>query len=192
MTAKSRRSRFKVAIAVVAAGFAVLLLADVAWTLLFGRPYRGPHLEGTAVSHLRSYLGGQGTFQRIDRYGKDTCVYANPVDGVGFPDLFRVGGPVEEPDGDELKLIDLSFARATSPGKPKAGYWYIDIVADRRTGPYDFTKECGLCAVPATYGGYSLHTFIINIEGTVYRKDNSGKPVTVWPDVEKDGWRAEE
>jgi len=101
-------------------------------------------------------------------------------------DLFRIGGP--EGTGPELKFIDLAFASATSPDSTKAGYWFVDIVADRLTGPYDFERECGLCAVPAISGAKGYPTFVIDIQGVAYMKDNGGKPVTVFPDVEKDGW----
>jgi len=47
----------------------------------------------------------------------------------------------------------------------------------------------GLCAVPAVHGETGRHTFVIDIRNKVYKKDNGGKPVTVFPDVEeKDGW----
>jgi hypothetical protein len=143
-----------------------------------------------AVAHLRAYLGAQGTFQRVDRYGKGEFVYANPKDGVGFPDLYRIGGPLDKPDGTEIKLIDLAFARATSPETSSSGYWFVEITADGLTGrPYDYTRDCGLCAVPAVHGKSGTYTFIIDLKGTVYKKDNGGKPVTAYPDVQKDGWR---
>jgi hypothetical protein len=152
-----------------------------------------PRMAGntsSAVAAMRAYLGAQGTFQREDRYGKGKLLCANPVDGVGFPDLYRVGGPLDEPDGTELKLISLDLARATSPETAWAGYWFVDIVGDAVSGKhYDYTKECGLCGVPAVHGKTGLHTFVIDIRGTVYKKDNGGKPVTVFPDVKKDGWR---
>ncbi len=141
------------------------------------------------IAALRAYLGAQGTFQRVDRYGKGKLLYANPKDGIGFPDLYRIGGPLAVPDGTEIKLIDLALARATSPETNKAGYWFVEITSDAVPGrPYDYTKDCGLCAVPAKYRETALHTFVIDIRGTVYRNDNGGKPVTVFPDVAKNGW----
>ncbi|MHC4249070.1 MAG: DUF2950 family protein [Planctomycetota bacterium] len=142
-----------------------------------------------AIAGLRAYMGAQGAFQRVDRYGKGKRVFANTVDGAGFPDLYRIGGPLDKPDGTEIKLIDLAVVRATSPERAKAGYWFVEITSDAVTGkPYDYAVDCGLCAVPAVYGKSGLYTYIINITGTVYKKDNGGKPVTVWPDVEKEGW----
>lgn len=145
--------------------------------------------SSSAIAGLRAYLGAQGTFQRKDRYDKGELVYANPIDGTGFPDLYRIGGPLDEPDGTELKLIDLALARATSPETAKAGYWYVEIMSDGITGqPYDYTQACGLCAVPAVYGKSGIYTYIIDITGTVYKKDNGGKPVTAWSDIEEEGW----
>ena len=187
MSEKPKESRIKIAIAVVAVGVALLVGADVAWTVLFGHSH-GPNYEGAAIAGLRACLGAQGVFRREDRYGKGALVYANPVDGKGFPDLYRVGGPRESETGDELKLIDIAFARATSAESPKSGYWFVDIIADTKAGPYDFTEDCGLCAVPARYGKSGLHTFIIDARGTVYKKDNGGAAVTIWPDSKEDGW----
>jgi len=142
-----------------------------------------------APSVLRSYLGAQGTFQRVDRYGKGELVYANPIDGTGFPDLYRIGGPLDEPDGTELKLVDLAFARATSPATARYGYWYVDIVGDAVTGKrYDYKQECGLCAVPAIYGKTGINTYVVDLTGTVYWKDTHGTPVRIYPDIEKEGW----
>ena len=172
-----------------------VILAGLAAASLFASCMRWPHThprmqsdESAAIAALRAYLCAQDTFQRVDRYGKGKLVYANPKDGTGFPDLYRIGGPLEKRSVDGFRFIDFAFARATSPETPKAGYCFIDIVTDRKTGSYDFTKDCGLCAVPVVHGETGIHTFIINAEGTVYRKDNGGKPVTVFPDVESDGW----
>jgi len=141
-----------------------------------------------AIASLRAYLGAQSTFRRVDRYGKGKLVYANTIDGEGLPDLWRIGGTLEKLDGTELKLIDLAFARATSPNTAKSGYWYVEITGDAATGPYDHAQDFGLCAVPAVYGKTGLHTFIVDLTGTVYKKDTRGTPVRVYPDIEKEGW----
>jgi len=186
MMRSANRLRMSAVVALVAA-LAASTLATGCVHLFFGGRATPPVY--IAASGLRAYLGAQGTFQRLDRYGKGDLRYANPIDGTGFPDLFRIGGPLAEADGTELKLIDLVFARANSPETPKCGYWFIDIVADKVSGPYDFTKECGLCAVPFIYGETGIHTLVVDLTGTVYRKDNGGVPVTVYPDVAKDGWK---
>ncbi len=143
--------------------------------------------EAAAIAGLRAYLGAQGVFQRKAYYGDEAGkVCANPKDGQGFPDLYKVGEP--EADGGPLKLIDRTFAEATSPARPKSGYYFVDITADA-DGPYDPATDCGLCAVPARYKKSGVNTYIINFTGTVYYRDNDGKPVTTWPDVEKEGWK---
>jgi len=138
--------------------------------------------EAAAVAGCRAYLAAQGVFQRVDRYNRNMLVYANPKDGTGFPDLYRIGGPLDRPDGTELKLIDLAFARATGPESPKAGYYFVNLEYD------DYSIDCGLCAVPAQYGKSGLSTFVIDLTGTVYKKDTGGRPVTRYPDVVQDGW----
>ena len=132
--------------------------------------------ETAAVAAVRTYLGAQATFHRTDFYGKGMLVYANPKDGAGFPDLRRL------PDGTALKMIDPTFARATSPETARAGYYFVDIEYD------DYSIDCGLCAVPAEYGVTGENTFIIDVTGVTYQKDNGGQPVTVYPDVAKAGW----
>ncbi|MHC5053201.1 MAG: hypothetical protein ACYTKD_00620 [Planctomycetota bacterium] len=144
-----------------------------------------PSNETVAVGGLRAYLGGQWTFRKADRYGNGKLVFANLIDGTGFSDLWRVGGPLDEPDGTEIKLIHLANSRATSPETPKAGYWFIEIIADKKTGPYDFTKECGLCTVPAVYGVTGTPTYIVGPVGRIY---THGTPVRVFPDVDREGW----
>ncbi len=186
--------RRAVAVRVAVYGTILIVLVTLVWFAISLTVY--PHMAGntsSAVAAMRAYLGAQGTFQREDRYGKGKLLHANPVDGIGFPDLYRVGGPLDEPDGTEIKLIDLAFARATSPETARAGYWFVDIVGDAVAGKhYDYTRDCGLCAVPATYNETGLWTFIIDPRGTVHWRDNGGEPVTVWPDVQKDAWRAVE
>ncbi len=97
-------------------------------------------------------------------------------DGKGLADLYKL------PNGKHLKLIDMLFARATSADSPRAGYYFVDIKYD------DYTIDCTLCAVPARYGATGRNTFIIDVTGVAYQKDNGGKPVTVYPDVAKAGW----
>jgi hypothetical protein len=136
--------------------------------------------EAATITGCRAYLGAQGVFHRIPRYGKSKRVYANSRDGAGFPDLFQIGGPGSA--NNAIKLIDPAMARATGPATAKAGYYFVDIKYD------DYSTDCGLCAVPARYGRSGLNTFIIDITGTVYKKDTGGRPVTRYPDTAKDGW----
>jgi hypothetical protein len=180
----------KKALAVACGVGGLLLVAALHFVLV--RPYlkkrRLASNETSAIAHLRAYLGAQASFWHVDRYGKGGHLYANPKDGTGFPDLYRVGGPLDEPDGTSIKLIDLAFASATSPETAKNGYWFVDIVSDKIAGDYDFTNACGLCAVPAVYGETGIHTFIVDLTGTVYPKDTKGMPASIYPDTTKDRW----
>jgi len=135
--------------------------------------------EVAAIAGLRAYVGAQGTFHRRDYYGKGELVYANPVDGQGFSDLHEVGG-------QQIKLIDYSMARATSSTRAKAGYYFVDLTGSEE-GPYDYRYYFGLCAVPAQYPRTGRNTFVMDVTGTVYKKDTGGRPVTVYPDT-NDGW----
>ncbi|MHC4253228.1 MAG: DUF2950 family protein [Planctomycetota bacterium] len=165
---------------VVIGGVAMLLLpshAHPSWT----------RNEPAVVGALRTYLMAQNIFHKNIYYGEDTgLVYANPKDGKGFVDLHSLSGPAT--GGEPLKLVDKPFADATSPATPKSGYWFVDITAGPQ-GPFDNEVECGLCAVPAEHGKSGFKTFIVDVSGRIYGKDNGGRPVTVWPDVEKEGWQ---
>ena len=181
MKKRSRRSWIGIIVACLA-GIAILAIALP--NLLQSRMAPG---EETSLATLRTYLSAQNIFYREAFYGIGKKVYANPTDGVGFPDLYQLGGPGSR--GEELKLIDLSFARATPGGRPRGGYLYCDITGDSQ-GPWDYATNCGLCAYPAGYrkGRWPRYARIIDLTGAVYQKDTGGKPVTVWPDVEAEGW----
>ena len=142
--------------------------------------------ETAAPAYLRAYFNAQGTFHRQAWYGEELKgIYANPVNGKGFVDLYQIGGIGS--GGAEPQLIDRAFAEATSPDSHRSGYYFAEIAADAN-GPYDYTKQFGLCAVPAEYRRDGRSTYIVDNEGVVYGKDNGGKPVTVWPDIEAEGW----
>jgi hypothetical protein len=130
--------------------------------------------ETAAVAALRVYVAAQNIFHRTDFYGKGELVYANVRDGAGLPDLYEVGGR-------EIKLIDRAFARATGPETPKAGYYFVDIVKGADGRDYDPRIEFGLCAVPARYDRTGRNTLMVDVTGTVYLRDNGGKPVTRYP-----------
>ncbi len=181
MKENGKRSRIGIVVACLA-GIAILAIAVP--SILQSRMSSG---EETGLATLKMYLGAQGIFHRKDFYGIGKKVYANPTDGVGFPDLHQLGGPGS--GGEVLKLIDLSFARATPGGRPRGGYFFCDITGDSQ-GPWDYATNCGLCAYPARYrkGRRPRYARIIDVTGAVYQKDTGGKPVTVWPDVEAEGW----
>jgi type II secretory pathway pseudopilin PulG len=172
----------------------VVVVAVLGTVALVMMPSLGPHTisrnENAAVGALRTYLGAQAVFHRSRYYGQgedEPLQYANPWNGSGFPDLHQVGGP--DSRGTELKLIDLAFADAILGGTPRAGYHLCDILGDEK-GPYDFTKQFGLCAFPNEYGRTGRYTYIVDETGTVYYKNLGGFPVNIFPDVERDGWVA--
>lgn len=142
--------------------------------------------EAAAVASLRRYLAAQNEFRKTDRYGKGDRVYANPKDGKGFPDLYRL------PSGKEPKLIDAAMARALpDPSKDanaKAGYYFVNVTSDARGREYDCVIDHGLSAVPAKYGETGVSTFVIDVTGTILKKDSGGKPVTKHPGVDAEGW----
>ena len=179
---KERSGRSWIGITVLCvAGVAILAIAVP--NLLQSRMAPG---EETSLATLRMYLSAQNIFHRKDFYGIGRKVYANPTDGVGFPDLYQLGGPGS--GGEVLDLIGLSMARAVPGGEPRGGYLYCDITGDPN-GPWDYSVDCGLCAYPAERGRkWPRYTRIIDVTGAVYQKDIGGEPVTIWPDVEADGW----
>ncbi|MHC4202323.1 MAG: DUF2950 family protein [Planctomycetota bacterium] len=155
--------------------------------------------EDVAIAGLRAYVSAQEEFRKADRYGIGRKVYANPKDGSGFRDLYHIGydgtTTPEEPVPD---LIDRTFAQADvalAERRAKAGYLFVDITGDA-DGPYDYTYQFGLCAVPRHYGRRAPATFMVDHTGSVWQIDSSTrtsvgcepKPVTTWPDVEKEGW----
>ncbi len=156
-------------VVIVGGGLFVIMMpthSHPAWT----------YYERDATAALRTYLSAQEIFANSSRYSNAKGrVYANPRDGKGLADLSAAG------------IIDEAFALATSPERAKRGYYFVHITRDAN-GPYDHAKQHGLCAVPARHGKSGFATFIVDAECTIHRKDNGGKPVTTWPDVEKEGW----
>jgi hypothetical protein len=128
--------------------------------------------ETAAVNALMTFASAQTTFHKTDHYGK---VYANTVDGKGFPDLYQIGGPGS--NGELPKLIDIKTAKATSAESPRSGYYFVDLKYN------DYSNQFGICAVPAKYrdSASGRYTFVIDTTWTVYRKDTRGQPVTEYP-----------
>ncbi len=146
--------------------------------------------EAACIAGMRAYLGAQNTFHRTAFYGVAAgLVYANPNDGVGLGDLYRigfVGGTTGV--GNRLKLIDITFASAHfditgALSKSKAGYKYDDVEFS------DYAIDCGLCGAPASYNRSGRNLFIIDVMGTVYQKDaakttgDTVVPETAYPTV---------
>ena len=153
------------------------------------RPPRraGGHIGGTL---LRSYTGAQNMYRRTDWDGDGILEYAFPFTRLN----------TEVTDGQPIRIIDDAFANASRDNSPagtpvpRAGCVFVDLTGDAIAGPYDdgkgnFVNGCGLCGYPAEYGRSGCYTYIVDVRGTVYWKDTGGQPVTVFPDVGKEGWK---
>ena len=139
--------------------------------------------ETAAVAALRTYLGGQNQFHRTDFYDLGWLVYANPTNGVGFPDLNELGGPGS--GGSELQMIDVTFANATPGGTARAGYVFDDLVYG------DYTIDCGLGAAPKEFNRSGRNLFVIDVTGVVFQQQgadaDSDTPPTAYP-ASMSGW----
>ena len=137
-----------------------------------------------ALSCLGAYSELQAEFRKEPRYrSSDRRMYANRFHGNGFGDLYAV----THADGSSthLGMIRKPWADAVSPETAYFSYYYVDIFGDAR-GHFDFTKRCGICAVPVD--DTWLPTLIADEGGGVYMKHLRGRSVTMWPDVEQSGW----
>lgn len=173
----------------------ILLLMGVITMPGFGcmERYRQGNIEAnesSAIVALRAYVSAQSQFKRSDYYDIGQLVYASPDStqgiGNGYPDLYRIGYKVRasEGTGPVLKLIHMKFANAHcdrgADAKPMSGYLFDDLEGVGGY-QYDFTIDCGLCAVPAEYGVTGRNTFIVDVTGTVYQQDTGGQPVRRYP-----------
>jgi hypothetical protein len=171
---------------------AVLLLAAIiAGAVVYGFgpllffDQHGPRNDLYSVASMRSYLAAQSIFHRTDHDGDGVLEYCGPSNPES-PSFTCLNTTVR--DGKPIELISGSFAGATSAAAPISGYWFVDMKS-RAGKPFDAAKEFGLCGVPAEYGRTGRDTLIIGEEGTTYRKDTGGKPVTDFPaDPAAEGW----
>lgn len=186
-----RRRRFT---ALIVAGV-VLILACV----LTFEPWLKPLLfrkvimqenETAAIAALRTYCGAQNIFHRTDYDNDRLLEYCGPgqhgvKEHVSFTHLYSV-----EVDGTPIELIPKEFARAKygAPGaKPYSGYYFIDLVKDTAGNPYNAVFSYGLCAFPAEYGRTGLHTFVVDVQGTVFQGECEGRHFTRFPSYEELG-----
>jgi hypothetical protein len=158
---------------------------------LFEQVHNPPEMENeTAAIHaLRAYTAAQAVFRRAERYPGKGLVYANPQHGKGISDLYQLGSL--DSGGTVLKLIAKAFAEATNSEHAMSGYYFVDITGDAGTGPYDYSKQFGLCAVPVRYDlrrGPRPATLVVDADGRYYKADTGGKAVTIFPDVTKGMW----
>ena len=164
-----------------------VVAAFLLWFLTRPVPAAGvPAGGGTGGSAwLRIYMGAQNQFHRSHRYDSGDRRFANPTDGAGFPDLYYLAAPGD--GNSQLALVPKGFADATGPASAHQGFYFVDITSGPG-GEYDFRENCGLCAVPSPYRSGRL-TFIVELTGIVWQKDNGGRPVTQFPSSpDAEGW----
>jgi len=140
---------------------------------------RARAFETNAVGSCRAYCAAQVMFHRNDWDADGVLEYA-----ARFPLLATT------PDGagNAIQLLDKAFAQATTPRRPRHGYFFVEMTAlfgDK----IDWVNDHALCAVPAEYGRTGRLTLIICTDGTVFQKDTGGMPVFDYPkDPAADGW----
>jgi len=140
--------------------------------------------EVSAIAGLRTYGGAQNIFCRTDYDNDGVLEYCGPSNPEG-PSFTYLNTTVV--GGQKIDFIDGAMAAATSPGTAKVGYYYVDISSGSDGIAYDATRQYGLCAVPAEYGGAGINTFVVDEAGIIYQKDNGGQPVTQFPQVDAPG-----
>ena len=169
---------------------AVAIFAGAVAHLACKRRINGGHdAHSNAAACLRTYWAAQTLYLKTDYDQDGIFEFAFPYTLLNT--TVAAGQPI--------RLIDDSFAYASrdcSPaGRPMArqGLFFVDLVSDTKAGPYDdgngnYVKGFGLCAYPGKYPDWGRSTYVIDARGQIYAKDTKGEPVTVFPDVEKEGW----
>ncbi len=117
--------------------------------------------ETGAIGSLISYGNAQVMYHKNDWNADGVLSYA-----VGLRELCDT----EDGVGNQIGLIDASFAAATSPARPKNGY-YFTVMQTIGGQPIDLVSDFALCASPAVYGKTGRRTFIIGSDGVIYGKD---------------------
>jgi hypothetical protein len=185
----------------IGGGIAVLrgALAGTAITAAFALPACEPRPREDwitendfyATACLRTYAGAQNMYRRYDWDGDGVLEYAYPYSKLNMEVAPRTGR--------RLRLIGDAFANASTVDppigiiEPKVGYLFVDLAAGASEGTYfDEEGNCvrgfGLCAYPAEYSRSGRYTYVIDMRFEICRKDTEGKPVTLFPDLVKDGW----
>ncbi len=153
--------------------------------------------ESATVASMRAWLNAQNIFHRTDHYSNGGHYYANADtdDGAkGFTDMYKILAADSVYTVDtELKLIDITFARASKNAKSpysgapiaKAGYWFHDIEKDPAGTDYDYAYECGVYSWPAKYGRTGRKEFVMNVDGTVYEFIFGSDRTSVVDDLKK-------
>jgi len=167
-------------------GLSALIFGGVLLNLAFSGSRASP--ERIASSSLKTIASAQMDFRSNDRDGNGVMDYWTR-DVAGLHDFTPAGG-------QPMKLVEPSIAAAdaTASGEPapKGGY-HFRAMTTGPDGPYDGGSgrhpSCwAVCAYPRKHAKTGKFTFIVNEEGTIWRKDTSG-PVLAWPaDLQGEGW----
>jgi hypothetical protein len=128
--------------------------------------------EMNTLGTMRAYAGAQKLFKTQD-WDKDKVLeYATP-----FSQLHSLKDATGEPIG----LMPPDFAAAVSSKKPMFGYYFVELkTIDGKA--IDWTKDYGLCAVPAEHRKTGMRTFILKTGGRVWGQVlPNGGAVTDYP-----------
>ncbi len=174
------------------AGMAITAVAhQTGWLLRSPEPLLTSGFEArNAASSLKTISSAQADFRANDRDG-NKINYFWRADIAG---LYAAKGP----DGQPLKLIELSVASADdrpvtdlkpyAEKGPRAGYWFRALRYADESKEIDAAGRFAACAYPAspTPGSFM---FLITENNIVYRKPYEGTPPeTCAEDPLKDGW----
>jgi hypothetical protein len=158
------------------AGIVVLLALALVGAKYIGVKYVREGNESNAIAACKEIGSAQSLYHRTDWDGNGYLQYAIP---------FTLLCTQKAADGNEVRYIPEKLAQATRPGRAFRGYYFVDIVNEGMTMPYVAgpcsPNEFGICAAPARYPASGRRTFIMDTTGTVYGKDNGGRPVTIFP-----------
>jgi len=141
--------------------------------------------EAAAIAAMRCYAGAENIFHRTDYDGDGVLEYAGPgQQGSVVTHNSFVALNTVQINGQNIELIDSAFAGATTSATPKAGYYFNDIASDNQGNAYNAAFVYGLCANPGQYNRTGLNTFVIDIQGTVYQRDQgSTNELTAFPNT---------
>lgn len=161
----------------------------------------------SAQAALKQIVSTEGVWRMIDS-DRNGCQDYWTLDVAAFYCMNDV-------DGNALRYIDVSMARADRAGwpayakdapAPKHGYWLRAMKTDETGQPYaqdvdgdgkavTNPAKYAFCAYPAEYGKTGTMSYIVNEEGVVYEMDlgvDAKEGLDGWPaeDPETAGWKA--
>ena len=173
------------------AGMAITAVAhQTGWLLRSPEPLISSGWEtSSAINSLKSITSAQADFRANDRDSNKI----NDFWRADIAGLYASKGP----DGQPLKLIELSVAaaddRAVTALKPHAekaprsSYWFCALRYADEAKEVDAASRFAACAYPANQIGKSM--FLVTELNIIYRKPWEGKvPETCPEDPLKDGW----